>query len=118
MPTPESLIPLKPLVFDVLLILERAECHGYGIAKELEGLSPTGPKVLPGNLYRTLTNMIGQGLIDKRPRKADASEEEERRRYFKITAFGRRVAKAEAERLRDRVAAARAQSLLPGTRAR
>ena len=116
MQNPESLLPLKPLVFDVLLILNEGEAHGYGIAKELrEG----GQRILPGNLYRTLSGMLDRKLIEKSPRRGrGAAEEDERRRYFRITAFGRRVAKAEAERLQERVAAARAQRLLPGSRAR
>ena len=109
MSRPETLVPLKPLVFDVLLILNEAERHGYGIAKELQD---RGQRVLPGNLYRTLSGMIDKDLIEKSARRARGSEDDERRRYFRITAFGRRVAKAEAERLQDRVAAARAQRLL------
>ena len=118
MPKPENLLPLKPLVFDVLLILNEAERHGYGIAKELQERSPAGRRILPGNLYRTLSGMIGSDLIEKSPRRGAAKEEDERRRYFRITAFGRRVAKAEAERLQDRVALAREQRLLSGSQAR
>jgi len=121
MPKPETLLPLKPLVFDVLLILNEGEGHGYGIAKELQERSPKGRRILPGNLYRTLSGMIGKNLIEKSPRdraRGGAAEEDERRRYFRITAFGRQVAKAEAERLQDRVALARAQRLLTGSQAR
>lgn len=118
MPKPESLLPLKPLVFDVLLILNESDRHGYGIAKELERRSPGGRKVLPGNLYRTLGGMIDRELIEKVPRRERTSEEDERRRYFRVTPFGREVAEAEARRLEDRVAAARAQRLLSGSRAR
>ncbi len=118
MPKPESLLPLKPLDFDVLLILNEAERHGYGIAKELQERSPAGRRILPGNLYRTLSGMIARDLIEKSPRRGGAPEERERRRYFRITAFGRQVAKAEAERLQDRVALARAQRLLSGSQAR
>jgi DNA-binding PadR family transcriptional regulator len=121
MPKPETLLPLKPLVFDVLLILNEGESHGYGIAKELQERSPKGRRILPGNLYRTLSGMIGKNLIEKSPRdraRRGAAEEDERRRYFRITVFGRQVAKAEAERLQDRVALARAQSLLTGSQAR
>lgn len=121
MPKPESLLPLKPLVFDVLLILNEAERHGYGIAKELQGRSPAGRTVLPGNLYRTLSGMIDRDLIEKSERRDTVSEkdgQDERRRYFRITPFGREVARAEAERLQDRVAAARAGRLLSDTRAR
>jgi DNA-binding PadR family transcriptional regulator len=115
MSRPETLLPLKPLVFDILLILNEAECHGYGIAK---ALVDHGQRVLPGNLYRTLGGMIDRKLIEKSPRRDRTEQEDDRRRYFRITAFGRDVARAEAERLQGRVAAARAQRLLSGTRAR
>jgi len=118
MPKPETLLPLKPLFFDVLLILNESERHGYGMAKELQERAPKGRRILPGNLYRTLSGMIVRDLIEKSPRHGGAAEEDERRRYFRITAFGRQVAKAEAERLQDRVAAARAQRLLSGSQAR
>ena len=121
MPKPETLLPLKPLVFDVLLIINEDEGHGYGLAKELQERSPEGRRILPGNLSRTLSGMISRNLIEKSPRaqaRGGAAAEDERRRYFRITAFGRQVAKAEAERLQDRVAAARAQRLLSGSQAR
>ena len=79
MPKPETLLPLKPLVFDVLLILNEAERHGYGIAKELQERSPGGRRILPGNLYRTLSGMIARDLIEKSPRRDGATEEDERR---------------------------------------
>lgn len=116
MPKPDSLLPLKPLVFDVLLILNVEERHGYAIAKELQNKTPER-RVLPGNLYRTLSAMIDRDLIDKSPRRS-TTDQDERRRYFRITVFGRKVAQAEAKRLEDRVAAARAQRLLPSSRAR
>jgi len=118
MPEPESLLPLKPLVFDVLLILNEGDRHGYGVAKALRRSSPGGRRVLPGNLYRTLSGMIASELIEKVPRRESPTEEDERRRYFRITPFGRQVAEAEARRLEDRVAAARAQRLLSGSRVR
>lgn len=118
MANPETLLPLKPLVFDVLLILNEEERHGYGIAKDLQRSAPGGRRILPGNLYRTLSGMIAQRLIEKTARRDSGPETDERRRYFRITAFGRQVARAEAMRLEGRVAAAKAQRLLSGSRAR
>ena len=115
MPKPETHPPLKPLVFDVLLVLHEADCHGYAIAKALQ---ECGQQVLPGNLYRTLNGMVDRGLIEKSPRRDGGGDEDERRRYFRITTFGCELARAEAERLQDRVAVARAQRLLSGSRAR
>lgn len=119
MSRPETLLPLKPLVFDVLLILNEGERHGYGIAKELQERASGEKKILPGNLYRTLGGMIELELIENAPRRgAQVDHDDERRRYFRITAFGREVARLEAERLQDRVAAARSQRLLSGSRTR
>lgn len=115
MALPEKLLPLKPLVFDILLLLSEREGHGYGIAKALQEEFPSGKRVLPGNLYRTLAGMIERGLIEPAPRRRDGTDDE-RRRYFRITALGRRIAKAEAERLRARLDSARARRLLSGAR--
>lgn len=111
---PHELLPLKPLVFDVLLVLNERERHGYGIVKQLSALGDK--RILPGNFYRTLSSMAERGLIEAAPRKND--DEDERRRFFRITRFGREVASAEAARLRDRVAMAREQKLLSGAKAR
>jgi len=118
LPEPEKLLPLKPLVFDVLLILNERERHGYGIAKALGASSSGAKRILPGNLYRSLSGMIDQGLIDRKESEGAVPDDDDRRRYFVITRFGRLVAQAEAERLADRVAAARAQKLLTGSGAR
>lgn len=118
MTSPENLLPLKPLVFDILLVLNEEERHGYGMAKALQERAPRGRRVLPGNLYRTLAAMTKRGLIANAPHRDRGADDDERRRYFRITEFGRRVARAEAERLSDRVDLARAQRLLAGSRSR
>jgi len=108
----DEILPLTPLSFEILLALLEGERHGYAILQALEGrLSPTLP-MRTGTLYRALSRLLDEGLIEK----SAADSDDERRRYYRITARGRKVAKAEAERLADQVAAARAHRLLPEDR--
>jgi DNA-binding PadR family transcriptional regulator len=105
--------PLKPILFDILVILAQGDRHGWGIVKELEGGSGGWKKVLPGNLYRTLRDMLEKGLIEESHARPDPEEDDERRRYFRITGRGRTAAEAEALRLRRRLTAASDADLLP-----
>lgn len=116
---PSAWLPLKPLVFEILLVLDEGERHGYGLAKELERRLPGNRRVLPGNLYRTLRSMSADDLVEhvrqKGGRSRSRADVDERRRYVRITAYGREVAAAEARRLEQLVAAARAQKILSGS---
>jgi len=116
MPTrdPETLLPLKAVVFQVLLSLVDAERHGYAIVQDIAERSSARLRIEPGNLYRTLRDMLDDGLIEESDRRPAAGLDDERRRYYRITRFGRRVASAEASRLLQLVADARARNLLKG----
>lgn len=109
---PTALLPLKPVFFHILLVLGDEERHGYSIVKALEADADSGLRVDPGNLYRSLRTMLGQGLIAETDRRRDPALDDERRRYFAITPFGREVAAAEAHRLERLVRVARKQRLL------
>ena len=109
---PEELLPLSPAVFHVLLALADAERHGYGIIKEVEARTDGRVRLGPGTLYGSIKRMIEEGLIEESDERPDAALDDERRRYYRLTGFGRRVASAEAERLEGLVASARAKSLL------
>jgi DNA-binding PadR family transcriptional regulator len=111
---PDSLLPLKPVVFQVLLSLVDGERHGYGIVQEIAERSSARLQIEPGNLYRTLRFMLDEGLIQGSDRRPPPGQDDERRRYYRITAFGRQVASAEAARLVEVVAEARARNLLKG----
>ena len=105
-------LPLTPISFEILLALLDGERHGYAILQVLESrLSATLP-MRTGTVYRALSRLLDEGLIEKSG--ADAGDE--RRRYYRITARGRKIARAEAERLAGQVAAARAHRLLPEDR--
>ena len=121
---PRDLLPLKPDAFHILLILSEGERHGWSLVRELQ--SRTGAaRLLPGNFYRLLKSLAGEGLIDeampsrqtREQAVADTGANAERRRYFRLTPFGRDVAKAEARRLEALVDESRARRLLSDRRA-
>jgi DNA-binding PadR family transcriptional regulator len=109
---PETLLPLKPVVFQVLLSLVDGERHGYAIVQDIGDRSSARLQLEPGNLYRTLRFMLDEALIEESDRRPAPEADDERRRYYRITAFGKRVAAAEAARLVELVADAKARNLL------
>ena len=111
---PEGFLPLKPVVFQVLLSLLDGERHGYAIVQDIAERSSARLQIEPGNLYRTLRFMLDEELIEESARRPAPGADDERRRYYRITKFGQRVAAAEAARLVELVADARARHLLKG----
>lgn len=113
---PQSLLPLAPTDFQVLLLLADGPLHPYGISKAVEEHPEQGVQLGIGSLYRMLNRMNSAGLIeevdDDEARRGPAA----RRRVFRITEFGERVARAEARRLEAVVDAARAHDFLPHNR--
>lgn len=109
---PEELLPLSPAVFHVLLALADSERHGYGIIKEVEARTEGRVRLGPGTLYGSIKRLVEQGLVEESGERPDAELDDERRRYYRLTDFGRRVAVAEAERLSGLVKVARAKQLL------
>ena len=107
----DAFLPLKPLVFQILLTLAGGERHGYGIVQDIAGRSAARLRLRPGNLYRTLDRMLELGLIEEAEQRLSVAGGE-RRRYYKITSLGRRAAAAEAARLEALVRHARAARLL------
>jgi DNA-binding PadR family transcriptional regulator len=110
----DDLLPLKPVVFQVLLSLLDGERHGYAIVQDIAERSSARLQIEPGNLYRTLRFMLDEQLIEESARRPSPEADDERRRYYRITKFGQRVAAAEAARLVELVADARARHLLKG----
>ena len=104
--------PLKPLEFDVLLVLIEHDAHGYALVRRLEERSASGAKILPGALYRALNNMADAGLIEESDWRPDPLLDDQRRRYFRITDLGRRLAAREAERMRALVEESAAKRLI------
>ena len=111
-PAAESFVPLRPVEFQVLLSLAQGERHGYGIMQETRSLSDGATVLEPGTLYRALRRMLRAGLVVEAAGRPDPERADERRRYYRLTDLGRRVASAEAVRMQRLVSAARAQRLL------
>ncbi len=105
-------LPLKPVMFEILLVLSAEELHGYAIVKRLEERTGGFMRLEPANLYRTIRTMMGRDMITETNHPTEPKPNDQRRRYFRITEFGREVARAEAARLAKLVADARAQRLL------
>ena len=104
---PRDLLPLKPLVFQVLLALSDSDRHGWSLVREVQQRTG-GDRVLPANFYRTLRAMLAEGLIEEAGRKDD-------RRYFRATTLGRDAARLEARRLQELLGDARTRRLLRKT---
>ena len=109
----ESHLPLRPVEFEILLSLANGELHGYAILQDIAERSDGATELETGTMYRALRRLVEAGLARPASRRAARDSEDERRRYYAITALGARVAAAEAARMARLVATARASRLLP-----
>jgi DNA-binding PadR family transcriptional regulator len=101
----KEVLPLSPAIFYILLVLSDEDRHGYGIMREVERQSTGSYKLGPGTLYDNLEKLINHGLVAEAPRRS--SEEDPRRRYYRLTPQGRRVFAGEIERLESIVRSAK-----------
>ena len=113
---PRDLLPLTPAVLHILLALADEERHGYGIMREVEARTGGETRMGPGTLYGSIKRMLADGLIEESDERPDSAMDDQRRRYYRITEFGRRVAGAEAGRLQSLVSAARTKKIPFGSR--
>ena len=109
---PEKLLPLTPAVFHILLSLADAERHGYGIMKQIEADTEGRVRMGPGTLYGTTKRLLEAGLIAETEERPDPEMDDERRRYYRLTDWGRRVLTAEAERLQALIRLARQKDVV------
>lgn len=101
-------LPLTPVVLEIAMALAAGERHGYDIMQEVERRTDGRIVLHPGTLYRALARLLDQTLIEELDgRRGDPAEDDERRRYYRLTPLGRAVARAEVERLAAQVSAAR-----------
>jgi DNA-binding PadR family transcriptional regulator len=114
MTTPESLLPLPPATFHILLALAAEDRHGYAIIGDIEERTGGKLRLSPGTLYRSIQRMVEQDLIIETNDRPAPEFDDERRRYYRITAFGRKVARAESQRLASLVEQARAIGFMTG----
>jgi DNA-binding PadR family transcriptional regulator len=107
----DLLLPLKPAVFAILMVLASGETHGYRIKKEVEKRSDGRIRVEPGSLYRILGKLLDDGFVVESEREP-ASPAGERRRYYSLSELGREVLGGEATRLASLIAEARDMNLI------
>jgi DNA-binding PadR family transcriptional regulator len=109
----DALLPLQPATFHILIAVADGDRHGYAIMQEIAERTGGTVTLSAGTLYRSIQRMLEQGLINEVRQRPAPRDDDERRRYYRITAFGTAVAKAEARRLADMLKLARAQGLAP-----
>jgi DNA-binding PadR family transcriptional regulator len=110
------LLPLTPAVLHILLALagEKQGRHGYAVAREVEQVTAGHIRMGPGTLYGSIQRMIDSDLIEEAPAaRKPAKDDDERRRYYRLTPLGRRALELEAARLDAVVAIARSKQVLP-----
>src|SRR5258707_6508513 len=114
---PGKMLPLTPGVFHILLALVDSERHGYGIMQEIAARTNGAMRIGPGTLYGSIKRMLADGLIEASDERPDPALDDERRRYYRLTNFGQRVVRAEAQRLEQVVRIAHTKRVLPGSEA-
>jgi DNA-binding PadR family transcriptional regulator len=111
---PASLLPLPPVTFHVLLALADEDRHGYAISQDVAVRTGGEIKLNAGTLYRSIQRMLEQGLIVETRERPSPEEDDQRRRYYRITKFGQDVARAEARRMTQLVKFARESGFAGG----
>jgi DNA-binding PadR family transcriptional regulator len=107
----QELLPLTPPVFHILLALADDERHGYGIMQDVARQTNDALQLGPGTLYGCIKRMLAAGMVEESDERPDPALDDQRRRYYRMTPLGRRVVRAEAQRLADAVAAAKTRRL-------
>lgn len=107
--SPDAFLPLTPVVFDILIALADSDRHGYAILVSVR--DRTGKVLRPGSLYRALNRLLEDRLIEELDERLDPEVDDERRRYYRLTPLGHRVAVAETRRLEAQLRGARAAIL-------
>ena len=115
-PIPEGYLPLTPAVLDIMVALGDEELHGYAIMQEVRRRTAGKRRLAPGTLYRSLKQMEERGWVVEAEERPEPDLDDERRRYYRLTELGRRVALAEVERLEGLVDAARSKGFLSSPR--
>jgi DNA-binding PadR family transcriptional regulator len=109
----EILLPLPRAVFQILVALADQDRHGYAIMQDVAARTDGRMKLSPGTLYGSIKRMLDDGLIVEVDERPDPADDDERRRYYRLTRYGREVAQAETDRLTTLLRQARAAGLAP-----
>jgi DNA-binding PadR family transcriptional regulator len=96
---PERLLPLRPEDFHILLALEAAERHGWSILREVQRATAGRIRMAASPFYRKLKRMEAAGWLEEEDERPAPELDDERRRYYALTALGRQILAAEARRL-------------------
>src|SRR4051794_680098 len=110
---PDEVLPLHKDTFHILVALADHDRHGYAILQDIAARTGGRVKLRPSSLYSAIHRMLEDGLIEELDERPDPENHDERRRYYRVTTFGRKVAVAEARRLERLLADARATGLVP-----
>lgn len=111
---PSALLPLPTATFHILLSLAEEDRHGYAIIQDVANRTNGALRLSAGTLYRSIQRMLEQGLLIETQERPDPQLDDERRRYYRITKFGKAVARAETARLSELVKFARASGFATG----
>jgi DNA-binding PadR family transcriptional regulator len=114
--SPDTLLPLTPAMFEVLIALADGEKHGYAIIKEVARRTGGEVSLSAGTLYAIVRRFEQEGVIQESDERPDPALDDERRRYYKLTVFGREVAQAEARRMETALKMAHAKNLIARVR--
>jgi len=112
----ESYLPLTSAEFHFLLALADGDKHAYAIMKDVARLTDGAVRLSAGTLYGLVRRFVSEGMIAEKSERPIAALDDERRRYYRLTEFGREVAMAEAARLESLLALAKAKRLVTRTR--
>ena len=112
-PQPEAFLPLPRDTFQILVSLADRERHGYSVMQDVAQRTDGAVRLSPSTLYASIKRLLDQDLIEELAERPDPKHDDERRRYYRLTSLGRRVAMAEARRLERLLSDARATGLLP-----
>jgi DNA-binding PadR family transcriptional regulator len=111
-PNPRQFLPLTPLAFQVLLALADTERHGYGIIREVDTRTDGLIRLRTGTLYTLLQRLLDEDLLEVSDARPDPDEDDERRKYYRLSALGRDVLAAEARRLESLIGEARRKQVI------
>ncbi|MGE0439641.1 MAG: PadR family transcriptional regulator [Gemmatimonadales bacterium] len=114
MTNPQTFLPLPPVTFHILVALAAGDRHGYAIMQDVAASTGGHVQLGAGTLYRSIQRMVEQGLVVESRHRPPAGQDDERRRYYRLTTLGVSVARLETERLAAAVRVARAAGLAPG----
>ena len=109
-----TLDPLPSAAFQILLALVGEDLHGYAIMRQVAEQTGNRIRLGPGTLYSSIRSLLENGLIEELDSREDADSGDERRRYYRLSSAGRKLARAEAQRLADVLRVARAKRILRG----